>query len=277
MLDFVNELFVRSPPNTTAWCDSLEAFLSSRTYKLESRDAIRRRFGNALQWYGNLIAQKEHLISGVINEGSLKYLAEAGSSLESDDIEGNQNYEPPPSSSPTSVADEASDDSDESHESKNTTNGESDLQRPSEYLRKRCPLCFGGDNPHDPNFMADIIVCIDACFTHKRRNPAKGGAKGPENLHPDTVFVPEKYVMEMKALVETVRPEKSKGKEKANVPSDGQPAEDSYEPGMKVPVSALEGCLASFIAEDERRTKASTQFFADTGLMAMLCHHDHVL
>ena len=151
MLDFVNELFVRSPPNTTAWCDSLEAFLGSRTYKLESKDAIRRRFGNALQWYGNLIAQKELLISGVINEGRLKYLAEARFPLDSDDIDrGDQNYEPPPSSSPTSVADEASD---SSHESQNTTNGESDLLRPSEYLRKRCPLCFGGENPHDPNFM----------------------------------------------------------------------------------------------------------------------------
>ena len=151
MLHFANELFVRSPPNTTAWCDSLEAFLGSHTYKLESKDAIRRRFGNALQWYGNLIAQKELLISGVINEGRLKCLAEAGSPLESDDIEReDENYEPPPSSSPTSVADEASNDS---HESQNTTNGESDLQRPSEYLQKRCPLCFGGDNPHDPNFM----------------------------------------------------------------------------------------------------------------------------
>jgi len=53
-------------------------------------------------------------------------------------------------------------------------------------------------------------VCIDACFTHKRRNPAKGGEKSPENLHPDTVFVPEKNVAEMKALVESVCPEKSK-------------------------------------------------------------------
>jgi hypothetical protein len=151
MLDFVNELFVCSPPNTTAWCDSLEAFLGSHTYKLESKDAIRRHFGNALQWYGNLIAQKDLLISGVINEGRLKYLAEAGSSLELDDIDrGDQNYEPPPSSSPTSVADDASDDS---HESQNTTNTDSDLPCPSEYLRKRCPLCFGGDNPHDPNFM----------------------------------------------------------------------------------------------------------------------------
>jgi Kyakuja-Dileera-Zisupton transposase len=124
---------------------------------------------------------------------------------------------------------------------------------------------------------ADVIVCIDACFTHKRRNPAKGGAKGPENLHPETVFVSEKKVAEMKAFVETTRPVKSKSKEKTKEGSDGHGVEDSYEPGMKVPVSALEGCLASFVAADERRTKASTQFFADTGLMAMLCCHDHVL
>ena len=120
-------------------------------------------------------------------------------------------------------------------------------------------------------------MCIDACFTHKRRNPTKGGTKGPENLHPDTVFISERYIAEMKALVETIRPEKSKQKGKTKEGSDNQTAEDSYEPGMKVPVSALEGCLASFIAADERRTKASTQFFADTGLMAMLCRHDHVL
>jgi hypothetical protein len=124
---------------------------------------------------------------------------------------------------------------------------------------------------------ADVIVCIDACFTHKRRNPPKGGAKGPENLHPETVFVSEKKVAEMKAFVETTRPVKSKSKEKIKEGSDGHGVVDSYEPGMKVPVSALEGCLASFVAADERRTKASTQFFADTGLMAMLCHHDHVL
>ena len=123
-----------------------------------------------------------------------------------------------------------------------------------------------------------MIVCIDACFTHKRRNPAKGGTKGPENLHPSTVFVPDKIVAEMKAFVESVRPEKSKRAQgKTKEASERPDAEDSYEPGMKVPVSALDGCLSSFVAADERRIKSSTQFFADTGLMAMLCHHDHVL
>ena len=46
---------------------------------------------------------------------------------------------------------------------------------------------------------------------------------------------------------------------------------------MKVPVSVLNACNESFIAADEKREKASTQYFADTGLMAMLCRHDRVL
>jgi hypothetical protein len=34
MLEFVRDLFVRMPPNKTAWCDTLEAFLGKRAYKL---------------------------------------------------------------------------------------------------------------------------------------------------------------------------------------------------------------------------------------------------
>lgn len=54
-------------------------------------------------------------------------------------------------------------------------------------------------------------------------------------------------------------------------------AEDGYKVGMKVPISVLDGCQESFIAADKRREKASTTFFADTGLMAMMCRHDRVL
>ena len=56
-----------------------------------------------------------------------------------------------------------------------------------------------------------------------------------------------------------------------------QPREDKLEDGMKVPASVLDGCGGSFQAADEKRQKASTRFFADTGLMALLCRHDHVL
>ena len=49
------------------------------------------------------------------------------------------------------------------------------------------------------------------------------------------------------------------------------------EDGMQVPKSVLDGCNESFIAADEKRVKASTQFFEDTGLMALLCRHDRVI
>ena len=55
------------------------------------------------------------------------------------------------------------------------------------------------------------------------------------------------------------------------------PDQDDYESNMRVPTSVLDGCNDSFKAADDRRQKASTQFFADTGLMALVCRHDRVL
>ncbi|KAG2063200.1 hypothetical protein BDR04DRAFT_1131133 [Suillus decipiens] len=42
-------------------------------------------------------------------------------------------------------------------------------------------------------------------------------------------------------------------------------------------LSVLNGCTESFVAADEKRKKASTCFFTNTGLMALLCRHDCVL
>lgn len=58
---------------------------------------------------------------------------------------------------------------------------------------------------------------------------------------------------------------------------DAQGVEDHCEDGLVVPNSVLDGCQESFTAADEKREKASTQFFKDTGIMAMLCRHDRVL
>jgi CxC1 like cysteine cluster associated with KDZ transposases len=87
MLEFVRELFVRMPPNTTAWCDTLEAFLGKRAYKLTTRvrfptplatfadggiqDTLRRRFSNALQWYFSLVnATEVHIQTSLENARS---------------------------------------------------------------------------------------------------------------------------------------------------------------------------------------------------------------
>ena len=37
MLEFVRELFLRMPPNTTSWCETLEVFLGKQSYKLTTR------------------------------------------------------------------------------------------------------------------------------------------------------------------------------------------------------------------------------------------------
>ena len=52
---------------------------------------------------------------------------------------------------------------------------------------------------------------------------------------------------------------------------------DHLEGSLRVPKSVLDGCEAGFTAADSRREKASTQFFDDTALMALLCRHDVVL
>ncbi|KAG2130925.1 uncharacterized protein EDB93DRAFT_1255668 [Suillus bovinus] len=98
------------------------------------------------------------------------------------------------------------------------------LTRPSDFLRSRCPICFG---PYDWQKSGTLNL----------RPPARG--------------------------------------RKRKRPTEEE--ENGYENGMQVLTSALDGCGASFSAADEKCEKASTQFFADTGMMAMLCRHDHVL
>jgi len=53
--------------------------------------------------------------------------------------------------------------------------------------------------------------------------------------------------------------------------------EPDFEPGIRVPAVVLNECNDSFVAANDKRVKASTQFFSDTALMAMLCRHDRVL
>ncbi|KAG1896097.1 uncharacterized protein F5891DRAFT_1130422 [Suillus fuscotomentosus] len=150
------------------------------------------------------------------------------------------------------------------------------VDQPSEYLCSQCPLCFGGNNwrnevrgsPSMPN----IIVCIDACFTQKcSTNPH--GATGNDPLNPtSSFFLPMADVNAMEDFVQRCRGESRQARA-----SRAEPDKDCYEEGMCVPVSVLNGCGDSFIAADEKREKASTRFFTDTGLMALLCRHDRVL
>lgn len=126
---------------------------------------------------------------------------------------------------------------------------------------------------------------LDACFTQKRRR-TPGGLNDAKRVHPQSCFLSDETVKKAEELVEKLRPTNgkkkatepgpSKGKQKAR-PTEPDSGEDHVEQGMKVPNSVLDSCHESFKAADEKRVKASTQYFADTGLMALVCRHDRVI
>jgi hypothetical protein len=126
----------------------------------------------------------------------------------------------------------------------------------------------------------DVIVCLDACFTQKRRK-SQGKSWNEPHIHPETVFIPTAEVRAVEDMVESVRPTPKKADKSRNKSpqkfSNPVSQEQLFEPGMQVPTAVLDGCNDSFVAADERRMKASTIFFADTGLMALICRHDRVL
>ncbi|KAG6913000.1 hypothetical protein DXG01_010492, partial [Tephrocybe rancida] len=143
--------------------------------------------------------------------------------------------------------------------------------RPSNYLRSRCPLCFGGEFPQESDGDdPDVIICLDACFTQKCNRQARD----PPCMHPRTVFLPEQGLDAMEKYMDALRAHKPPPKKTKTTQDD---EEDRIEGGLHVPNSVLDGCKSGFTAADERCVKASTQFFDDTALMALLCHHDIVL
>lgn len=79
----------------------------------------------------------------------------------------------------------------------------------------------------------------------------------------------------MEEYVEYVRSRRSRGKRPRN---DNDEEEHGYEhDDLLVPTSVLNGCEKSFTSADDRREKASTQWFDSTALMGLLCRHDRVL
>ncbi|KAG1844033.1 hypothetical protein DFJ58DRAFT_717669 [Suillus subalutaceus] len=216
VLELVRTLFVRITPNTTAWCEALEVFLTARGYKLSTKDNLRRRFSNAYHWYSVL----------VMNAGDHVY------SLISQHL-------------------------------------------PSLFFGGR--ICFGMQDwqkDHSSRLKLDCHVCIDACFTQKRSANSRG-ADGLDPPNPTrSVFISDEEVARMEAHVLACRGSlPGRGTKRKKPEGD----EDGYEDGMRIPVSTLDACRESFLAADEKREKASTRFFADTGIMALLCRHDCVL
>ncbi|KAF7305868.1 CxC2 domain-containing protein [Mycena chlorophos] len=304
LLDFVRHLYLRIAPNNTAFCRALESTLGDRGLKFFEGEQLRIRFNNAFQWYLDLVTLTNKHIDDVLDpvreQTRDEYDADHPSApvdvppapdVPSAPVDVPSAPDVPPAPSPptprhnsrratveevddeddttTSTAapspqiprtpgrkrsreaatgsDEDDDEADKRHRTgaPNPFGPPPPRTRPSAYLIKKCPACFAGLR-HDPSQRYDLAVCEDGNFAQKRC-PGQGGID-PRREHPDTCFV-DSFSKPMEAYVDGIR---------KSAPSRREPdaeEEDGY----------------------EGRLKASTQFFAQTGLMGLVCRHDVVL
>ncbi|KAJ7496475.1 hypothetical protein FB451DRAFT_1162624 [Mycena latifolia] len=315
VLEFAMQLFVRIALNNTAWCGTIESFLGGFGFSLEHegslewythlRHTVNHRFDDILEQ-----TRYYHFLEDVSDDDEDRAATPTPTPTPAatqqtspprtppaSPLSTTQNVPPPNergrrwqhfsfspsrenSTSPTPVPSGARqkrrrDATPEPEPVKNPFCEPPPRTRPSEYLRRRCPACFGA-LAHDPSATADVFVCVDACFTQKRNT----GAPDPPKTHPGTHFISETLSTKMEEYVDGVRDTKPSAKRprRATVEEVVDDREDDYEhPELLIPRSVLDGCEASFKAADERCVKASTQFYDDTTLMALLCRHDRIL
>jgi len=136
---------------------------------------------------------------------------------------------------------------------------------------------------------AQLIVCIDGNFQIKRirdkdrraGHEGETGTHDPPIISPSTIILSREYLEHWERRIlamRPVRPSRSGQKRKVNETTEDDAADpqedDRVEAGLRAPNSTYDACQQSFIAADEDRIKASTKYFEDTGMMAMLCRHD---
>jgi hypothetical protein len=145
LLTFTRDLFVRLPPNVTSFTEAVESFLKTQGYNLEqvftvascntlhstqrcSQGNLRRRFGAAYKWYSALCdamqAHVQAILDGVRNASDVISTTDGRSRSDLSSI-----------SKPALLP------------------GTEHPLRPTEYLRQRCPLCFGGRFSRDATDM----------------------------------------------------------------------------------------------------------------------------
>jgi hypothetical protein len=277
MLEFVAELFLYVAPNERGWAATVVTYLKARGYRFATGDSFRRRFANALSHYQQLVRLVDAEVEKLVDHS--RSLLSSGEGF------------PIATAAPPPLLDETTPVNERAYtNAQNTANVPSDRDVPSVYLQARCPLCFGSNNSENQYLKVDSIVCLDANFQLKRQrdldrrtgHEGETGTQDPFVVSPRTVQLSRKDLEVWEAKVLDVRPEKSSAraghKRKADeaMESSAQTIEDEdkVEDNLKMPNSTYSACGESFIAADGDRVKASTQYFSDTGVLAMLCRHD---
>ncbi|KAJ7075038.1 hypothetical protein B0H15DRAFT_956854 [Mycena belliarum] len=289
VLEFARNLFLQVAPNNTAFSTTLERCLGGMGFQLQHQNSLRRRFGNCLLWYIHLRSEFKAHYGKLVEAARIEHLGLPESPP--------ADKRTPPPTPPRAATPEDNPPllllllgsmEENAGERRRHPSSPPPFQEPpprtraSEYLRRRCPACFG-NLKRDPAMLVDFCACIDACFTQKRRKARGQGGRDPSRHHPDSHWVHEEDAAKTEAYVDDVRnrkleDERREKRHRAMRNALAEEPQDGYEhPLLRLPTSVLDACESSFKAADEKREKASTQFFEDTAIMGLLCRHDRVL
>ncbi|EJD38609.1 hypothetical protein AURDEDRAFT_40538, partial [Auricularia subglabra TFB-10046 SS5] len=270
LLHFISIHSLLVAPNITAWAETLETFWSRNlTIYLTVQGRLRKRLGTALTWYQVMVNKAELAVASELQselvvsctQSTLMWIflpnKEHATQPATPAEAPSHDPDEPPARKRARRAEEA--DEPPARPARAPEGNDSPL-RPSYALRQKCPICFGGDKPQLLNSRAHIIVCIDANFAHKRRKCADGD--------PPLDFLPSRFVSEAEASVMAAEVERMKAR---------PPKRRTKGAASRLPDEVLDECEKSFLAAQEKVTKASKNYYADTGLMALNCRHDRVL
>ncbi|KAL1697862.1 hypothetical protein EV121DRAFT_274803, partial [Schizophyllum commune] len=312
VLDFVRILFVNISPNVRAWCKASEEFLLSRNQKLNysevrvagiagvpgggkgdvarvhetarlrssARSATQGKGANASASAGGATLPKGANASTAAASATQPKGANASTSAASA-------TQPKGANASTSAASATQPKgANASTSAASVFRDNAGVQvlldpRPSSYLARRCPSCFGSGRrlsallPQSP----DCVVAIDACFSQKHNKQRRD----PIFCYPDSSILDEEVIATTAQTVEAMQesgPTKSKHVRKARL--DGPPAHagptlgeerGTAEP-LRLPPDALAKCENSFKAAQASIAKASTGHHDVTAAMAIICRHD---
>ncbi|KAF7353282.1 hypothetical protein MSAN_01516100 [Mycena sanguinolenta] len=239
VLEFARNLFGRIAPNNTAWTATLESFLRDLGFSLDNEGSMRRMFASSLEWYTHLRNQVKCHFDNIIEDTRRSYLGQ-----DTEDRDATPTPTPTPGTpAPQPVDEDSSRDSSSSPPPASRSAGKKRARettppvenpfgdppprtRPSEYLRQRCPACFGA-LVRDGSVKMDIHCCMDACFNQKRDSDS--GTTDPPKFHPESHFIPESISAQMEEYVDSVRNTKpSKKRRKAADATEGDQDEDDH-------------------------------------------------
>lgn len=179
----MRRLFLRIAPNHTAWCSAATDFLAAQGYHLPGEDPLRRRFANSLHWFMSLVDMTKAYIDTVLQHLREEIVPESSTSPICLDPRTHCGRPPPQDaqeereearqcgtttqegvnerveeegyrkrgrecdneSNRSTVSPQRDIGGDYGGNSRDDGRENDTLSRPTEYLRSRCPACFGGN------------------------------------------------------------------------------------------------------------------------------------